>query len=174
MGLISRALGNARSVEAVGNAASSVAEIFHANETRRMELSAEAHRAALDAHGAEFQYGRGGWFDRLVNGINRLPRPFLALGTMGLFVFAMADPGAFAERMVGLREVPEPLWWLLGAIVSFYFGAREMFYFRSPRGAAMPRMPRGEIARDTAPDAGQDSDAAENPALSAWREDRDS
>ena len=170
MGLISRALGNARTVRAVGEAASGVAEVFRANETRRMELSAQAQRAALDAHGDEFQYGRGGWFDRLVNGINRLPRPMLALGTLGLFVFAMADPGAFAARMVGLREVPEPLWWLLGAIVSFYFGAREMYYFRSPRGAPMPRMPRPEAEGDPA----DPERSAENPALSAWRADRDS
>ena len=27
--------------------------------------------------------------------------------------------------MAGLALVPEPLWWLLGAIVSFYFGARH-------------------------------------------------
>ncbi|MGB1236212.1 MAG: 3TM-type holin, partial [Planktomarina sp.] len=30
-----------------------------------------------------------------------------------------------ADRMHGLTHVPEPLWWLLGAIVSFYFGARH-------------------------------------------------
>ena len=72
--------------------------------------------------------------------------------------------------MVGLREVPEPLWWLLGAIVSFYFGAREMYYFRSPRGAPMPRMPRPEAEGDPA----DPERPAENPALSAWRADRDS
>ena len=27
--------------------------------------------------------------------------------------------------MQGIALVPEPLWWLLGAIVSFYFGARH-------------------------------------------------
>ena len=27
--------------------------------------------------------------------------------------------------MAGLSLVPEPLWWLLGAIDSFYFGARH-------------------------------------------------
>ena len=27
--------------------------------------------------------------------------------------------------------MPEPLWWLLGAIVSFYFGARELHHQRS-------------------------------------------
>lgn len=60
-----------------------------------------------------------------MDGLNRLPRPALALGTLGLFVSAMVAPLWFAERMQGIALVPEPLWWLLGVIVSFYFGARH-------------------------------------------------
>ncbi|KFI32606.1 hypothetical protein CG51_01435 [Haematobacter missouriensis] len=74
-------------------------------------------------------------YDRIVDGLNRLPRPFLALGTIGLFIHAMTDPDAFARRMTGLAAVPEPLWWLLGAVVSFHFGAREAHYLRSSRPA---------------------------------------
>ena len=37
----------------------------------------------------------------------------------------MVDPVWFAARMQGIALVPEPLWWLMGAIVSFYFGARH-------------------------------------------------
>ena len=60
-----------------------------------------------------------------MDGLNRLPRPALALGTLGLFITAMVDPVWFASRMQGVSLVPEPLWWLLGVIVSFYFGARH-------------------------------------------------
>ena len=67
--------------------------------------------------------------------------PMLALGTLGLFVYAMIDPVHFAERMVGLNYVPEPLWWLLAAIVGFYFGAREAHYFRTRPVPAPPRQP---------------------------------
>ena len=76
-----------------------------------------------------------GRFDRFVNALNRLPRPLLALGTLGLFVYAMAEPAGFSVRMQGLALVPEPLWWLLGAIVSFYFGARDdtVLYFEGER-----------------------------------------
>ncbi|QBY00356.1 methionine synthase I [Rhodophyticola sp. CCM32] len=157
MGLISRVIGGAEATRALGDAAQGVAEVFVPSATERMVLSAAAHRAALDSHSEEFRHIRPGLFDRLVNGLNRVPRPMLALGTLGLFVYAMVDPASFATRMVGLAEVPEPLWWLLGAIVSFYFGAREMHYFRSPE----PRGPRaGPPPRPLAED---------NPALSAWR-----
>ncbi len=122
-----------------------MAQVLVPSATRRMELSAEAQMAALRQLGEEYQHPALSWFDRAVNGLNRLPRPLLAFGTLGLFVFAMVEPVAFAQRMVGLNAVPEPLWWLLGAIVAFYFGARETHYFRnravvSPFGA----QPAGE------------------------------
>ena len=91
------------------------------------------HMAALSQLGSEFAIERTSWFDILIDGLNRLPRPALAMGTLGLFIYAMADPIGFASRMQGLELVPDPLWWLLGAIVSFYFGARELHYFRDRR-----------------------------------------
>ncbi len=60
-----------------------------------------------------------------MDGVNRLPRPALALGTLGLFVAAMIDPLWFSQRMQGIVLVLELMWWLLGVIVSFYFGARH-------------------------------------------------
>ena len=160
MGLIGRMLGGPQAVGALAQAATDVAGAFVPNATRRMELSAEAFEAVVEAQGEEFRAVRPGWFDRFVNGLNRLPRPMLALGTLGLFVHAMADPEGFARRMVGLGHVPEPLWWLLGAIVSFYFGAREMFYFRGTGGRGAPVLPQTP---------GHSATAADTPALSEWR-----
>lgn len=169
MGLISSLLGSPQAVRSVGETVQGVAEVFHANETREMELSAETRQAALSAHMGEFRHARRGWFDRFVNGLNRMPRPMLALGTLGLFVYAMVDPTGFAPRMEGLALVPEPLWWLLGAIVSFYFGARELHHFRNPAPPNAPRMDRADILEDLR-GQGDDAPADENPALEAWLE----
>ena len=49
----------------------------------------------------------------------------MAFDVIALFVSAISDPLWFAARMQGLAAVPEPLWWLFGAIISFYFGARH-------------------------------------------------
>jgi hypothetical protein len=155
MGVIGKVLGGPAAVSALGEAAKEMAEVFVPSATKRMELSAEAQMAALRQLGEEYGHPALGWFDRLVNGLNRLPRPMLAFGTIGLFVYAMVDPIAFAARMVGLNAVPEPLWWLLGAVVAFYFGARETHYFRTRRAV-------GGVA-PAAADAG-------NPALDDWRE----
>ncbi|MCU0828160.1 MAG: holin family protein [Tabrizicola sp.] len=154
MGVIGKLIGGPATVTALGEAAQGVAEVFVPSATKRMEYSAEAQMAALRQLGEEYQHPALSWFDRLVNGLNRLPRPFLAFGTIGLFVYAMVDPRAFAERMVGLNAVPEPLWWLLGAIVAFYFGARETHYFRN-RAVVSPFAPARE--------------PEENAALEEWR-----
>lgn len=130
MGVIDRFLGASTAVTAVTNAASGVAGMFTPNATRRMELDEEAYAHAVTQHQAEFAVSSSSWFDALMNGMNRLPRPLLTLGTIGLFIYAMVEPIGFSERMEGLSLVPEPLWWLMGAIVSFYFGAREAHYFR--------------------------------------------
>jgi Holin of 3TMs, for gene-transfer release len=73
-------------------------------------------------------------FDQMLDAINRLPRPLMALGTLALFADAMLDPVGFAARMAALDGIPEPLWWLMGGIITFYFGARETHYLR--KGAA--------------------------------------
>jgi len=131
MGLIGRILGGPSAVSALGTAAQNVAEVFTPNAPKAMEFSAQAKMAALAQLGDEFGLPSVGWFDRMVNGLNRLPRPLLAFSTLGLFAYAMIDPTSFSERMVGLNLVPEPLWWLLGAVVGFYFGAREAYHFRN-------------------------------------------
>jgi hypothetical protein len=169
MGLISRIIGGGGAVQALGNAVQGVSEVFTTNATRRMELSHDAYIAALGAAGAEFAQPRSGWFDGFVNGLNRLPRPMLALGTLGLFVYAMAAPAGFAERMRGLATAPEPLWWLLGAIVSFYFGAREAHHFRL-RQNSVPTSASASAVDGAARATGrQDEMADRNPALDDWR-----
>ncbi|MEL6595562.1 MAG: holin family protein [Pseudomonadota bacterium] len=122
MGLIDRLFGL---VFGSGNVVRETAEVFRENAENAAQRGADLRAAAMTQFGAEFAVARKGRFDRFVDGLNRLPRPALAFGTLGLFVAAMIDPVWFAARMTGLALVPEPLWWLLGAIVSFYFGARH-------------------------------------------------
>ncbi|MDX1785402.1 holin family protein [Roseovarius sp. ZX-A-9] len=125
MGLIERVLamvfGNGRNVVV------EAAEVFRENAEAGAKRRTEERAQALEQFAAEFAARQRGGFDRFMDGVNRLPRPALAMGTLGLFVAAMVDPIWFAARMQGIALVPEPLWWLLGVVVSFYFGARHQF-----------------------------------------------
>jgi hypothetical protein len=172
MGLISRLFGAPQAVGALAEATRGVAEVFIPNATRSLELSAEAQSAALAQHAAEFRNAPRGWFDGLVNGLNRLPRPMLAFGSIGLFAYAMADPPGFGVRMEALGRVPEPLWWLMGAVVAFYFGARETHHFRARQIAARPETAPAapEAAVPAPPEAAVPAPPARgNPALEDWR-----
>lgn len=170
-------------VGAVGQAVQGVSEVFVPNATKRDQHDAEAYQAVQRSAAAEFAFSGETWFDRLINGLNRLPRPMLALGTMGLFVFAMIDPESFIARMRGLAAVPEPLWWILGSIIAFYFGARETHYARMSKSVQKwsERMKPMKMIEGTAAPAretpvgtaAEDNDALikkddPNPILDEW------
>ena len=108
-----------------GNMVRDTVEVFRENAEAGSQRGAQVQMQAMREYGQEFAIPRQGWFDRFMDGVNRLPRPALALGTLGLFVSAMIDPLRFSQRMQGIALVPEPMWLLLGVIVSFYFGARH-------------------------------------------------
>lgn len=167
------------------------AEVFMENTEAAAEREAAWRAAALSQFATEFVRPRRGLFDRAMDGINRLPRPALAVGTLGLFVAAMVDPVWFAARMQGLQLVPEPLWWLMGAIVSFYFGARSQAKGQEfQRSLAETMMRTGAVMKNvealeglgaeepgarsgarSGASAGGDlaGDEDDNPALDAWR-----
>jgi len=164
-------------------------EVFRENAETGAGRAERIHSQTMQAYAQEFALPRQGGFDRFMDGVNRLPRPALALGTLGLFVSAMVAPLWFAERMQGIALVPEPLWWLLGVIVSFYFGARHQVksqQFQREIVASMAHVPQvmenvaalRQMRADSvgAADTGSDVTLAaaalkpeDNPALEEWR-----
>jgi hypothetical protein len=164
-------------------------EVFRENAEKGAQRSAAAQDQAMAQYAAEFAIERRGGFDRFMDGLNRLPRPALALGTLGLFVAAMVNPIWFAARMQGIALVPEPLWWLLGVIVSFYFGARHQVKtqeFQRSIVRTIAQVPQvvsnirsiNALRHDSVQVATTGADAAlslaviedaENPALEDWR-----
>lgn len=171
------------------NVVAETAQVFRENAEAGATREAERRSQALAQFGAEFAPPERGMFDRIMDGVNRLPRPAMALGTLGLFVAAMVDPVWFAARMQGIALVPEPLWWLLGVIVSFYFGAWHQLKgqeFQRAIAASMARVPQVteglaqlkalEAQSPGVADGGPDADLArevvrplDNPALAEWR-----
>lgn len=87
-------------------------------------------------------------FDRLIDAANRVPRPLLAFGAIGFFLYGLVLPEEFSRRMAAFGTVPEPLWWLISGVVGFHFGAREAHHFREKFVGA---------------------DGETNPAIGEWR-----
>lgn len=119
-------------------------------------------------------------YDRLIDALNRLPRPAMALGTLALLVAAMVAPDWFASRMDGLSRMPDALWWVIGAVISLFFGARfqtvDQAFQRELAASVMPDAAR-QVDALTPGSATTGTDAgttllvevpASNPALSAY------
>jgi len=152
------------------NVVKDTVEIFRENAEAGAGREADYRAGALTQFAAEFAVERKGVFDRFMDGVNRLPRPAMALGTLGLFVSAMVDPIWFASRMQGLALVPQPLWWLLGAIVSFYFGARHQMKGQEfQRSIALTLARAGEVTANLVALRALGAGAGGNAALDAWR-----
>lgn len=177
MGLIEMILGGL--LGGGRNAVKETAEVFRVNAEAQAGREAAYSQAALQQFAAEFAHARKGWFDRLIDALNRVPRPAMAIGVLALMGSAMADPEWFASRMQGVALVPEPLWWLLGAIVSFYFGARHQAKgqeFQRSVAATLAAAPTvgGTSPKEKAEASDTRSDVpATNPALQDWRQSDD-
>ncbi|MFY0618228.1 holin family protein [Shimia sp.] len=170
------------------NLVKDTAEVFRENAEAGAQRAQDVQIAAMQSHAVEFQQSNRGGFDRLMDGLNRVPRPAMALGCLALFVSAMVDPIWFASRMSGIALVPEPLWWLLGVVVSFYFGARHQAKgqeFQRSMSENLKRVPKvveaietlEALEKDTAPSVAENSASEtpsddDNPVVSDWRRGR--
>ena len=150
------------------NVVAETAQVFRENAENAAIRDTDRHAAALSQYAAEFRPTRSP-FDALIDGINRLPRPMLAFGTIGLFVSAMVNPQWFADRMTGLALVPEALWWLMGAVVSFYFGARHQLKGQQFQRDLAETLSRTPVVVPPPVPALQVPEEDPNPALDDWQ-----
>lgn len=67
------------------------------------------------------------WWDSLIDGINRLPRPLIAFIVIAeFFVWPVIDPISFGKAMTAYQLVPQWLAVIAGQIILLYFGGRMM------------------------------------------------
>ena len=113
-------------------------------------------------------------YDRLLDAVNRLPRPLMVLGSLALLASALIAPDWFTARMEALSDMPEALWWIIGAVLSLHFGARYQDHAHSFQREITTSAPPPTRIQTASPD----TDAAltidtlapaANPALEAWR-----
>jgi len=160
------------------NVLKETAEVFRENAEGAAQRAQDVQIAAMQGHMAEFRAQDRGRFDRVMDAVNRLPRPAMALGCLALFVSAMVDPVWFAARMSGIALVPEPMWWLLGVVVSFYFGARHQAKGQEFQRSIADNLKRGpEVVETLAAlegpvqtQARSPMEEGDNPVLLDWQQ----
>jgi len=166
----------------VGGVVERVGGVFRPNAEKEAVRRSDSYKSAQTTYSKEY---RGtGVFNQLLDAINRLPRPALALGTIALFVYAFRDPVGFAEVMVSLDLVPTELWWMLSTITVFYFGGRELHKYRQTKpveevvkNIQIVRRLRDHLTPDAASDDSPDvvldisneKTASDNAAVVDWK-----
>ncbi len=96
------------------------------DKEKRDDQRAEADSASMNAFTAESGALRSNrnWFDSLIDGLNRLPRPLGFFGIIGLFGWAVVDPMQFTVAMTALGVVPDWLQQALVMVLAFYYAGR--------------------------------------------------
>lgn len=113
-------------VEGVGNAVSGVARVFVGDKAARERQTHTENTAVLNEFTAEFAQTQRTWWDSLWNGLNRAPRPLMALSVLGLMVWCPLDPVGFTAAMQAYALVPLWLAGIATTIVGFYFTFRHL------------------------------------------------
>ena len=112
--------------------AQSMVEVFKENKEKQAQRHHEQtmalnqqDMASLQQYATEFiARERRTWWDSVVDGLNRLPRPMIVLGVLFFFILAPSDPVYFLQIAQAYEAMPEGFWALLSIIVAFYFGGR--------------------------------------------------
>lgn len=107
-------------------------------------------------------------WDSFVDGLNRLPRPIIVFGVVGLFVYAMVSPDGFIERMKAIAFIPESLWVIFWTILPVYFGLREVDKTRKAANRTTMLKEIADIEKSRSPKEVVDG----NAALQDWQSEQ--
>jgi len=126
----------------IGKAAQGISRGVATFTGDKVQQEANTHTEAMAVHqayaseNAQLRENRT-WWDALWDGINRAPRPIMALGVIGLFVWPIFDPVGFAAAMQAYALVPEWVAYIFLAVVGFYFTARHLEKVRIGKGPSV-------------------------------------
>lgn len=112
-------------ITGIGNVVDRGIEDIHGSTLARDAQASAEQQSVENEFASEFAYRSSRtWWDSFIDGLNRLPRPIMTFGTIGLFAWAMINPVTFTFRMAALTVVPQPLWYIFFTIVTFWFGGK--------------------------------------------------
>lgn len=120
------------------SAGTTIADAVHRGKERKegnveknAQRSFELDKASIDQFSREFGDNKT-WFDSLINGVNRLPRPLFALTSCAIYMAYNSSPFILLARgdidylvfIDLIQKIFNDQIWLLGSIIAFYFGGR--------------------------------------------------
>jgi len=123
-----------------------VLKIIFGSKQERDQIDAVAFQSIQSQFANEFGHSRN-WFDSLIDGLNRLPRPMFAFGTIYIFWLCIEYPIKFQNSALALQSMPTEGWWILGTIIVFFFGGRLQNNFGRLKVIQSPQIKPQRLAR---------------------------
>ncbi len=164
-----------KGVEVVGKTVVNVKGAFSGNEQERDEQQSKKFLMGLQAYSAEFAPRKNRtWWDSLWDGLNRMPRPVIVIAIFGYFALAYQNPSEFQVLNIALGTVPENMWYIMSAVVSFYFVAREFQKGRDTKMALTDKefekvQKRIATIRDKDDELPSKEHSYINPSIEEWK-----
>lgn len=112
-------------VDSVSGAVQGITKTIWGDASAKDAAEADQNKGTTAEFAAEFVNAPTNWWDSLVNGLNRLPRPIMVFSVLGLLAWCPIDPEGFTRTMGAYALVPMWLASAVGLIIAFYFGTRH-------------------------------------------------
>lgn len=154
-----------------GNASSikDIAEVFFGNKKERdAQIAANEFNEQIEIHkeaaaGYSYASPARNWFDSLIDGINRLPRPLMAFLAIWFMVWPMMQPERYIESVKAMGQAPEWISTFVTIVVVFFFGSRTI-------AKDIPTQMSAKRAKAAIASGGTTSNSEEsNPVIDQWR-----
>ncbi len=114
---------------------------------KEMSVDPDEYERMLDSIPDEIRketglYIKKHWWDRIIDGINRLPRPLFSFGLFTLFFIGAVAPEIFNKIMISYSAAPSMFWVIAITIITSWFGGRivrEFGGFNKLLGSVSPK-----------------------------------
>lgn len=144
----------------------------------RQNVKKQSHTeqmAVYEQFAAEFRDMKNRtWWDSLIDGLNRLPRPVMTFGVIWLFWFCVDNPAGFVVSAEALKAMPYEGWVALWMVIGFWFGTKAVEKLPDKFGKLSGRsMPKIEINAPRSKKLGNPSDLITNHEDMNWTDKKE-
>ena len=167
-----------KGVETIGNTVVKVKGAFTGNQQERDQQQSKQFMMGLQAYSAEFApRSNRTWWDSLWDGLNRMPRPLIVIAIFWYFLLSYRNPKEFQVLNTTLDTVPDEMWYIMSAIVGFYFMAREFQKGRDTKMALSDKdfekvQKRLAVLRDKDDELPAKNSGYQNPSIEEWKKNK--
>lgn len=127
MGITAALIGaGAKALGGLGNTVVNGIKVVKGDKAAREKYAAQQFTGALDLAATEFKTAGDTWFDTLINGISRLPRPIIQFSGIAYFYWVAYNSTSVQNFGENLTAMPAWFTFMASSVILFPFGTRGL------------------------------------------------